>query len=96
MKSVKNGVFSGPYFPLFGLNTEINFVNLRIQSKYRKIRTRKYSVFGHFSHSATVSDLVEHDESLTDDATIFEISSSLPTCIVLVLMPDGKLNAKIR
>ena len=27
------------------------FVDLRIQSKYRKIRTRKNSVFGHFSSS---------------------------------------------
>ena len=26
-------------------------VNLRIQSEYRKIRTRKYSVLGHFSRS---------------------------------------------
>ena len=34
----KHGVFS-PY------------LNLRIKSKYRKIRTRKYSVFGHFSRS---------------------------------------------
>ena len=33
--------FSGSYFPLFGLNTEIYSVNLRIQSKYGKIRTRK-------------------------------------------------------
>ena len=30
----KYGVFYGPYFPLFGLNTEI-------QSQYRKIRTRR-------------------------------------------------------
>ena len=37
----KYGVFSGPYFPVFRLNTEIYFVNLRIQSKYGKIRTRK-------------------------------------------------------
>ena len=29
----------------------IYFVNLRIQSEYRKIRTRKNSVFGHFSRS---------------------------------------------
>ena len=28
-------------------------VSLRIQSEYGKIRTRKNSVFGHFSHSAT-------------------------------------------
>ena len=26
-------------------------VNLRIQAKYGKIRTRKHSIFGHFSHS---------------------------------------------
>ena len=37
----KYGVFSGPYFPVFGLNTEIYGVNLHIQSEYRKIRTRK-------------------------------------------------------
>ena len=41
-------VFSAPYFPVFELNTEIYSVNLRIQSEYRKIRTRKNSVFGHF------------------------------------------------
>ena len=44
-------VFSGPYFPVFGLNTKIYSVNPRIQSEHRKIRTRKYSVFGHFSRS---------------------------------------------
>ena len=30
------GVFSGPYFPAVGLNTEIFSVNLRIQSNCRK------------------------------------------------------------
>ena len=38
-------------FSLFGLNTEIYSVNLRIKSEYRKIRTRKNSVIGHFSSS---------------------------------------------
>ena len=33
--------FSGPYFPVFGPNTEIFSVNIRIHSKHRKIRTRK-------------------------------------------------------
>ena len=33
-KVSKYGVISGPYFPVFGLNTEIYFVNLRIQSEY--------------------------------------------------------------
>ena len=40
-----------PYFPVFGLNTEIYSINPCIHSKYRKIRTRNNSVFGHFSCS---------------------------------------------
>ena len=39
------------YLPVFGLNTEIYRVNFQIQSEYRKIRTRKNSVFGHFLRS---------------------------------------------
>ena len=50
-KMSKYGVISGPYFPLFGLNTRFMFVNLRIQSLYRKTRARNNSVFGHFSRS---------------------------------------------
>ena len=46
----KYGVISGPYFPVFGLNTEIYSVNLLIESEYRKIRTRNNSIFGHFLH----------------------------------------------
>ena len=38
-----------------GLNTEIYEVNLRIQSQYGKIRTRKNPVFGHFSRSIIYS-----------------------------------------
>ena len=43
VKSVRIQSFSGPYIPAFGLNTKIYSVNLRIQSKCRKIRTRKTS-----------------------------------------------------
>ena len=43
--------FSGPFFPAFGLNTERYGVSLRIESECRKIRTRKNSVYGHFSRS---------------------------------------------
>ena len=35
----KYGVFAGPYFPAFGLNTERYGVSLRIQSKCGKMRT---------------------------------------------------------
>ena len=37
----KYGVFSGPYFPVSRLNTEIYEVNLRIESEYGKIQTGK-------------------------------------------------------
>ena len=50
-KVSKYGVISGPYFPVFGLNTEIYFINFCIQSEYRKIQARNNSVFGHFLRS---------------------------------------------
>ena len=53
-KVSKYGVVSGPYFPVFGLNTEIYSIHLCIQSECRKIRTRNNSVFGHFSGSVFV------------------------------------------
>ena len=52
VKSVQIRSFSGPYFPVFGLNTQIYSINFRIESEYEKIRTRKSSIFGHFSCSA--------------------------------------------
>ena len=48
------GVISGPYFFVFGLNTERYSVSLRIQTEYRKIRTRNNFVFGHFSRSVWI------------------------------------------
>ena len=39
-KVSKYGVISGPYFPVFGLNTERYSVSLRIQSEDGKIGTR--------------------------------------------------------
>ena len=40
--------FSGPHFPTFGLNMEIYSVNLRTQSKFGKIRTRKTTYLDSF------------------------------------------------
>ena len=45
--------FFGLYFPAFGLNAERYSVYLHVQSECGKIRTRKSSVFGHFSRSAS-------------------------------------------
>ena len=47
LKVSKYGVFSGPYFPAFGLNTERLSVSLLIQSDCRKARTKKNSVTLH-------------------------------------------------
>ena len=67
-KVSKYGVFSGPYFPSFGLNTVIYSAHLRIQSKYRKIRTRKDSPFGRFSSSGTEKGFPKLDSSATSFA----------------------------
>ena len=40
-KVSKYGVISGPYFPVFGLNTERYSVSLCIQSEYGKMQARK-------------------------------------------------------
>ena len=51
-KSIQIRSFSGPYFPVFGLNTERYGVSLRIQSEDWKIGTKKNFVFGeHFLRS---------------------------------------------
>ena len=42
-KSPNMEFFSGPYYPVFRLNTEIYSVNLLIQYEYGKIQTRKNS-----------------------------------------------------
>ena len=57
--SVQIGIFSGSYFPAFGLNTEIYSINHRILSKFGKIRTRKNFDFGHLSDSVMYTETVK-------------------------------------
>ena len=66
-KVFKYGVFSGLYFPLYGLNTEIYGINLRIQSEYRKTQTRKNSVFGHFSRNVGLNATFEKEKRKQND-----------------------------
>ena len=49
VKCVQIRSFFGPYFPVFGLNTEIYYVNLRVQMGENT--DRKNSVFGQFLRS---------------------------------------------
>ena len=80
-KVSKYGVFSGPYFAVFGLNTEINGVNIRIQSEYGKIRTRNNSVFGHFSHSVVLIKSTKLVAKLASQAQVFVLSPLCMLCI---------------
>ena len=43
-KVSKYGVFSGPYFPVFGLNTEIYSVNLRIRENTDQKKLRIWTL----------------------------------------------------
>ena len=85
-KVSKYGVFSGPYFPAFGLNTERYEVSLRIQSECGKIRTRKYSVFGHFSRSD--SSTVEAFSVWNDALETIECKDQR-SCVVGILLDDS-------
>ena len=52
------GAFSGPHFPVFGLNTEIYEVNIRSKSPYsvriQENTDQKKLVFGHFSRGEEI------------------------------------------
>ena len=63
-KVSKYGVFSGPYFPAFGLNTERYSLSLRIQSECGKIRTRKTPYLATFHALAECRQLSKTDEIL--------------------------------
>ena len=64
----KYGVFPGPYFPAFGLNTQRYGVSVRIQSECGKIRTRKNSVFRHFSRSVCL--VISRDHVLKEPCDV--------------------------
>ena len=56
------GVFSGMYFPVFGLNMVINIVHLRIQYKYEKTGTRKNFISGLFARSGCC-EIIQSNET---------------------------------
>ena len=68
---------------------EIHSVNLRIQSEYRKIRTRNISVFGHFSRSVSsvnnAVNVMKHPGSTTDDLVDYvrPVTGNKPDVIIM-------------
>ena len=64
VKSVCIRSFCGPYFPAFGLNTEIYGVSFRIQSKCRKIRTRKTPNTDTFNAVVVLNNFKSYYETL--------------------------------
>ena len=95
----KYGVISGPCFPVFGLNKEIYGVNLRIQSEYRKIRTRNNSVFRHFSRSVIVNVMqftyiINNLLNIFSDIAIFNNETSRGNGVVWVILQ--KISVELR
>ena len=67
------GVFSDPYFPALGLNTERYGVSLRIQSEWmRENKDENNSEYGHFSHNNSYVKNELSLDSLLNSAFIFE------------------------
>ena len=58
-KKSKYGIFSGPHFSVCGVNSEIYFVSLRIQSEYGKIWIRKNCIWTLFTQCSPVNILME-------------------------------------
>ena len=58
VKGVHIGCFSCPYLPLFGLNTDIYRVNLRIQYIFRKIQIKKLQIRIFFMEDALKPRLI--------------------------------------
>ena len=89
VKSVQIRSFLWSVF--FGLNTERYWVSLRIQSECGKIRTRKNSVFGHFSRS----ELSEKKSVYNRELCICEITGTLmiknSKCIICIKCIISKL-----
>ena len=83
-KVCKYGVFSDRYFPIFGLNTEIYSINLRIQSEYRKIRTSKNSVSGYFSQTVTPKFILFIWNSWSFTVQTHKIETCATTILVFV------------
>ena len=82
----KYEVFSGPNFPVFGVNTEIYGVSLCFQSKCRKLRIRKNSVFGRFLRSATLCHLSNDqrermEKFLVEECEVFTKDVNSISCI---------------
>ena len=105
-KVFKCGVFSGQYFPAFGLNTERYEASPPIQSECGEIRTRKNSVFGHFSRTVSahkmnfwilcyfVHDVVLMSLLLTLNilCTIFSIADFEHITVWWLIRSDNQMN----
>ena len=75
--------FSGPYFPIFRMNTEIYSANLCIQFKCGKIRTRK--------------TLCAFNVPWLSSGAFIIVSEDLPTglrCLILIIKSNIKLKLR--
>ena len=76
----KYRIFSGPYFSVFGLNTRIYLVDMRIKSKYEKYGPEKNYGYRNFS----LSDSWQvHVQSCVNAISMFEQNCALNKKIFL-------------
>ena len=96
-------VISGPYFPVFGLNTEIYEVNLCIESEYRKIRTRDNHVSGHFSRSVRCRSCYQalrenlhllHPNTIKSYLGTLDTPGNITDCLITMAAVFNKLSGK--
>ena len=83
----KYGFISGPYFPVFGLNTERYFASFRIQSEYRKKRTRNNSAFGHLHEFDWIRSFIAIEVRKLTKTSFYQILSKkslLPTIFISI------------
>ena len=80
-KVSKYGVFSGPCFPVFELNTERYGVSLRIPSECGKIRTRKSSVFRRMDKERAINmdTHIDTDSQARSSPEVFDVME-VSTC----------------
>ena len=89
VKSVRIRSFFGSYFPAFGMKTERYGVSLRIQSEWRKTRTRKSPNSDTF-HIVTNLKFGKILQNVNLIHVKFKVSGSSRKAFLKFFFPDGK------
>lgn len=95
-KMSKYRVFPAPHFPVYGLNTVIYAANFRIQSKYKKIWTRKNCAVGYFSRSTTAKEFIPIPNNVSNLPQTNFSRASTKTLLKILLTQYFNSNERIK